>query len=272
MLNVVRDESRAWEIDGKCGRIGGRTLGEGPPLYLLNGTGGTWELFALSMYLLREDFRCVIVEYPGENAKFSLDDFVADLFQIADEQGDATFSLFATSYGSAVAFAAMAAQPERIERAVIQAGVARKRLSVAERLLVGAGKLLPFSLARMPFFSRVQEHNHRTWFPPFDKSRWQFMVDNLGSVGVRTMCRRITAFQQRDLTGAISGITSPVHLLGSEGEGTAITQQRERLQQLLPHATTELLPHCGLLPFLTHPHLLSKALKSYFARDAEVES
>ncbi len=265
VLNQVRDESRGWEIDGRCGRVCGRTLGDGPPLYLLNGVGGTWELFALAMYLLRDEFRCVIVEYPGVRSPFSLDDFTADLFQIADEHGDERFSLFATSYGAVPAFAVMSSQPERIDRAVINAGFAHRRLSLMERLLVGIGKRLRISLGRTPFFRRVLEHNHLTWFPPFDKSRWQFLLDNTGSVAVRTLCRRIAAFQKRDASSSLSEITQPVHLLETEGEGVAVAKERERLQNLIPHATTESLPHCGLLPFLTHPHLLAKSLKTYLA-------
>lgn len=269
VLTTVRDESQAWEISGKCGRVTGRTLGEGPPVYLLNGAGGTWELFALTMYLLQDEFRCVVVETPGEHSRFSVNDFTADLFQIADEQGDERFSLFAASYGSLAAFAAMNARPERIDRAVIQAGIADRRLSLTERLLVGLGKWFPVSLRRMPFFRRVQENNHRTWFPPFDKSRWEFLVDNAGSVTVRTLCRRISAFQKSDIAKSVSGLSQPVLLLGTEGEGAIAKRQREALQDRLSHTTTEMLPHCGLIPYLTHPHLLSKTLKKYLVESGE---
>jgi len=31
----------------------------------------------------------------------------------------------------------------------------------------------------------------------------------------------------------------------------------------LPNARVEKLPHCGLLPFLTHPHILSNSLRTF---------
>eukprot|EP00913_Durusdinium_trenchii_P028312 g26540.t1 len=218
-LQVVGEESQAWEVDGKCGRVRGRTYGDGPPVYFLCGVGGSWELFALTMYLMRDEYRCVVVELPGEQSSFSLNDLTADLFQSADAQGDDRFTLFATAYSTPVAFTAMHTQPRRIDRAIIHAGIATRRLSFMERRLIGIGKCLPMSLGKLPFFQRVQEHNHRTWFPPFDKSRWQFLIDNTSAVAVRTLCRRMAAFEKVDLSGLLPEVTQPVHLLATEGEG-----------------------------------------------------
>ena len=91
---VVRDfyaQADAWFLDRPGYRIGGRMWGQGPPLYFVNGIGGTLDLFALLVYLLHDDFRCVLYDYPATPpapSELPLDQFVGDLMAIADRCGD----------------------------------------------------------------------------------------------------------------------------------------------------------------------------------------
>jgi pimeloyl-ACP methyl ester carboxylesterase len=264
VLENVRNKSESWEFAGKTGTLHGRTFGSGPAIYFLNGVGGNWELFALTMWLLRDEFRCVIFDYPGDQNRFSLDDLTTDLFQIADERNDEQFSLFAASAGSVLAFNAMAKSPERIDHAVIHTGTASSRLSLMERLFVGLGRMLPMKLSRLPMVRRVQTLNHRPWFPPFDHSRWEFFLENTGRISAKTLSRRIKSFQKPNLVQSLSQVSTPIQFLATEGEGVVSAENREKISQALPHATTKGLPNCGLLPFLTHPHVLSGVLRSYF--------
>jgi len=62
VLNAYRTESQSWELNCGPRRLTGRTWGEGPPLYLLNGFVATAEMYALLIYLLRDSFRCVVFD------------------------------------------------------------------------------------------------------------------------------------------------------------------------------------------------------------------
>ncbi|MEO1996129.1 MAG: hypothetical protein ABGZ17_12725, partial [Planctomycetaceae bacterium] len=65
VLDGFRRDSTSWSVALESGLVRGRTIGRGPPLYLLNGFSGTLELYALTAWLLREQFRCVLLDYPS---------------------------------------------------------------------------------------------------------------------------------------------------------------------------------------------------------------
>ncbi|MBC8290144.1 MAG: hypothetical protein H8E37_07485, partial [Planctomycetes bacterium] len=58
VLKGFREQAESFQFTTPDGlEVSGRVLGEGPPLYILNGLSATSELFCLTTWLLREDFR-----------------------------------------------------------------------------------------------------------------------------------------------------------------------------------------------------------------------
>ena len=45
-----------------------RTLGHGPPLFLIPGIASTYRVYALLLNRLAEHFRTILYDYPGEHA------------------------------------------------------------------------------------------------------------------------------------------------------------------------------------------------------------
>jgi len=269
VLTHVRQNAREWRIERKGAVLTGRCLGTGPPLYILNNVWGTGELMALLMWLLKDDFRTVVSEWPIAKdgslprQRLAANALSDDLLAVADFHNDDCFSVFATSFGGLVALMTVNRTPERIHKAVLHAAFARYRLSLLERLLLCIGRFCKRPLREVPLFERIQTHNHRGSFPPFDHSRWEFLLNNLAGTPTRDAVRRISALQRCNLHGVLEQIRTPVLLLGSENCGR-LTQQREtELAGILPHAEHDVLPHCGHFPFVTHPHLLTKALKEF---------
>ena len=93
-------ESRSWEFVRGAHRLTGHTWGEGPPLYFLNNFAATAELFCLTAWLLKDQFRCVVFD-SAANDRLKIDrvrplisDFAEDLFAIADQHGDQQLSLY----------------------------------------------------------------------------------------------------------------------------------------------------------------------------------
>ena len=111
VLDSFRSESTSWTLQHDGAVIEGRTLGRGRPVYFLNAIAGDSELFCLLAWLLRDDFRCVVFDYPTRDEtslrqrRQTAMALAADLLAIADSQGDEVFSLFATPFGSLVALA-----------------------------------------------------------------------------------------------------------------------------------------------------------------------
>jgi pimeloyl-ACP methyl ester carboxylesterase len=272
VLEAVRSQSEAWtvEVDGRT--FSGRTLGTGHPIYFLNGLAGTSDLFCLMVWLLRDEFRCVVLDYPthavGSRRSLTKETLASGLFAAADRHGDQSFSIFATSFGSIVALTALAARPDRVDRAILQVGFAHRKLSAMERLLIRLGRFAPGTLASVPFVRTFQQANHQRYFPPFDRSRWGFLVDNVSSTTIRDAAERATVLAAFDERSRLGNIRQPVLLIRSEHEGLIAAACNETLQSGLANATTEMLHTTGPLAHLTHPHRLVKLAKTFLGDPA----
>ncbi|MGQ0637375.1 MAG: alpha/beta fold hydrolase [Planctomycetaceae bacterium] len=267
VLQAFRTESDRWYLERPRYRLTGRQWGAGRPLYLLNGFGGTHELYSLLVWLLRDEFRCVLWDYPGTAEgsptarSATLGDLAADIRAIADARGDAVFDLYAPSFGSLVALQALIDFPQRTGRVFLQGGFAHRRLSRFERFLARSCRFYPGLLRKFPGSRAVRQHNHRRWFPPFDETRWQFLEDNVGRVPVTSLAWQAALIRDADFRPYLSRIDRRVHLIETEGEGTATRACQRELAELLPSATTDSLLGTGQYPYLTHPHRLAKIIR-----------
>lgn len=271
---VLRDfsaQADAWYLDRPRYRLLGRTFGQGPPLYLLNGIGGSHELYALLVWLLKDEFRCVLFDYPGTRdvdrgtRHVTLDDLAADLLAVADRSGDEAVNVYATSFGGLVAQQVLMDQPHRIRSAILQGAFARRELSLSEKILVNLLRYCPGRLSRLPGRVRVQFHNHRRWFPPFDTTRFQFFLDNAGQVPIASLAQRSAIVCVSDFRSHLSQISQPVLLIRGEGEGAVSEGCHGELEQGLPNVRSEWLHGTGHLPYLTHPHRLAKLIRAFLA-------
>jgi pimeloyl-ACP methyl ester carboxylesterase len=265
VLREFHRQADNWYLDRPHVRISGRTLGNGPPLYFLNGFSGTHELYALLVWLLRDDYRCVLFDYalPAARGQTTLDDLAGDVAAVADAAGDRQFDLFAPTFGGLVALTAARRFPERVGRLVLQGAFARLALAPVERLLIRLCLVHPGRLRHLPGRSVVQRASHRRWFPPFDQTRWQFLADNTGSVRLADLARRAAIVRDTDLRTTLHDVTQPTLLIRTEGQGRGLEACCTELAGGLPHAQVEWLPETGLFPYLTHPHRLAKLIRGF---------
>ncbi|MEX0703408.1 MAG: alpha/beta hydrolase [Planctomycetales bacterium] len=264
VLAAFRAESEPWSLEREDAFISGRVCGSGPPLYFLNGLIGSHESFALLVWLLRDEFRCVLYDDPPRKTG-TVEDHVRDLCAVADAHGDGRFDVFATGFGGLVA---LADGEGRIARAVIQGGYAHRRLSLMERILIRLGRWTSRPLRDVPMLRTILRANHLPWFPPFDHSRYDFFESDALATPVRDAARRANALRTCDLRPRLSAIAAPVLLVRTEGEGRAATRCQQELEAALPCARTEWMHRSGQAPFLTHPHRVAKLVREFLAQSA----
>ncbi|HSG73461.1 MAG TPA: alpha/beta fold hydrolase [Planctomycetaceae bacterium] len=254
-------EAEHWYLDHDGERVRGRTWGSGPPLYFLNSLCGTHELFALLVWLLRDDFRCVLFDYPeSRNCRLSrLADWIP---RIAEHHQDRQLTLFAPGFGSLVAFEVAAKFPELISSLICPAASAGLKLSFGERFVGQFGRWVPGSFRRVPNRWYLQQRSHRLWFPPYDTSRFQFYIDNTGTNRTRAVAGRFLAGAQFD-PEILSRVTQSVLLIRAEGDGPIQEAAAEKLGSLLPNSTSEWMHTTGVLSYLTHPHRLVKLIRAF---------
>jgi pimeloyl-ACP methyl ester carboxylesterase len=268
VIAAYRAESTPWEIARGSRRLVGRMWGEGPPLYLLNGFAATAEMYALMMWLLRDSFRCVVFDsVPTKRSWWqrpSMTDFASDVIAVADRHGDSKIHLYGATFGAAVALQAAVDYPERVLAMALQHGFARRRLSLSERCLARCCRLTRRQLSSLPIRRRIQEMNHRRWFPPFDGTRFEFLVETTGSIPLSDLADKALAVHAFDLEGRLGDVACPALLIRTEGQGRKENEGHDSLERGLKQARTEPLHSTGLHPCLTHPHRVAKLLKSFF--------
>ncbi len=263
VLAAFREDSTVWHSDTPAGRISGRVWGEGPTLVMLNGLGGSHELFALCVFLLKANCRCVLLDYPvGRRVTWSrLTDSIEEV--VSEFAGSEGCHLFGTSFGSALALETAQRLGSRVRSLTLHAGFAHLPLTVFERAAAAVVRWLPGRVQSLPLWRGLQERSHRLWFPPIDPTRWLFYVDNAGQTPVSELARRFGMLRRFDARSRLSQLATPTLLLHVEGEGEMQSRCRDELAVLLPNARTEFLHTTGLLAFLTHPHRLAKLIREF---------
>lgn len=275
VLAAWHTESQAWEFEHDSFLLSGHTWGNGPPLYFLRGTVGTAAELALLTYLLREDFRCVVLNErrstPGGSrvSEMTPAGAATDLFAVADALGDADgLTLYSMGSGCLTAWEAALSQPNRVQRLIVQGGFTRHSLSWAERFLVQVGRLCPGRLRHLPGFVTLLTANHRAWFPPFDADRWDRYADDAGETSTRDFARRARTLLRCDFRERLRQLHTPTLLIRGEGDGRSLAARQDEVIGLLPSCHVETMPSAGRLPHITHPHRVAKLVRNFCADEA----
>lgn len=274
VLSTFRQERTLHSIECCGTRLTAAKLGTGRPLYLLPGFLGDHELFVLTAWLLREECCCVMVDQPSfpaesrSSAHETLETWGRALLQLADELGHQEFHLHSTSFGGLIGLQTMLHTPERVHSASLQCGFSRWMPTVAERVIGALGRHSQRTVGTVAAVQRVQEQNHRHWFPPFDPTRWRFYRDNIASTPIAAASRRAQLAAAVDFSSELTRIDRPVLIVRSEGDGHLASQAQRELLASLPHARNADLDNCGRLPHITHPHRLVKQLRAFWDETA----
>lgn len=266
--DVVREfveQSDQWTttVDGVS--VSGRSIGDGPPLYFVNGLTGDMNLLSLTVWLVKEEYKCVLFDWPDNFKPASADALTDLLIGIADHHGDEKFSIFSTGAGCVPTFAVMQQRSARVHKAILQGGFAKCELSFVERAAVSVGSVFPGLIGALPGVTRILQQNHRPWFPPFDTSRWSFAEQNLGCTPVSRLARIASVLKTFDFTDKLSDLTTPTLLVRCEGDSPIQVTAQDKLEASIPGVSVEWLHTCGRLPFLTHPHRLKRILLDFLS-------
>ncbi|MCX7418476.1 MAG: alpha/beta hydrolase [Planctomycetia bacterium] len=271
VVAAFREQSEQWHTETPAGWITGRVWGNGPTLVLLNGLGGSSELFALCLYLLKLQCRCVVLDYPTDR-RVSWSAFCDSITEVVEEfAGPDGCHLFGTSFGSAVALEIALRLGSRIQSVTLHAAFAHLHLTFFERFAATLLRWIPGRMCSIPLWRAIQVRSHRLWFPPIDPTRWQFYLDDAGATPIRSLARRFGMLRQCDLRSRLSQLQVPVMSLQVEGEGETQSRCRDEITAMIPNVRTEFFHTTGMLVFLTHPHRLAKLIREFVASTLSCE-
>ncbi len=244
------------------------SFGSGQPLLFFPGHVATPRLFALIAWLLKDQYRCLLVQHPFWNKTPSANKVIQLTAKMLSEflvsgipEG---VDVFGSGFGGQVALQLALDSPELVRKSVLQSAWAHRDMNLIEQTTLRFGTCLPSSLGRVPLWSAAQVQNHRLWFPPFDETRFGFLLEETRQCRTRNVARRLLAACKTNLTPQLANITHPVHVLTCEGDGPLLEKLQQRLKDSLPNVTSEEMHTTGQYPYLTHPHRIAKLIRREF--------
>ena len=262
VVSTFTEEATAWSIPFNGKTLTGKTWGTGPAIVIVGSLTNRLNLFSLLVYLLHEEFTCIVLE-PSNAKSFTPQSLSDELLAVADYHQQETFHIYASGFGAVAALQTAISHPQRINKIILQGGFAQRTLSFAERLLLSVGRYCPGRLRSLPGFRSIFIQNHLRWFPPFDGSRWQFFDAEVGEHRIAHLARLATVLKSFDVRDQLHKISHEVLILRTEGDGTVLTAHQAELLSSLPNATEEYFQHSGTLTHLTHPHRVSKTVHPF---------
>jgi pimeloyl-ACP methyl ester carboxylesterase len=249
-----------------------RILGSGPPLIWLPGIASTYRTYAIVLNQLAQRFTTIQYVYPGDEAgdgarlrQITHDHLVDDFLGLIDHLGLPGVIPVGISFGSTIVLKALAREVHRFPRAVVQGGFAHRRFTMAERLALALGRLLPGTAARLPMRKEILTHNSRLDFPWIIEDRWPFYLEQNGLTPIAALAHRSSLLARIDLRPVLPRIESQVLLVQGRDDRIVTYRYFEELQAALPRTEAALLPTVGHIPHLTHAEVLARVIGDWLS-------
>jgi pimeloyl-ACP methyl ester carboxylesterase len=256
--------------DGPRYRMKARILGEGPPLIVVPGVASTYRGYAITLNRLKERFRTIIYDYPGDAtddgarlSRITHDDLVDDVFGLIDHLNLGRVFLFGLSFGSTVTLKALRREPRRFPRAAIQGGFAYRKYTAAERVALRFGRLLPGHAGRLPLHGKILAFNNQSHFSSIIADRWPFYVEQNGLTPIAALAHRLDLIAGLDLRPTLPEIATEILLIQGNEDRIVPRRYYDVLKAGLPKAEGLILPIVGHQPHYTHAEILAQVVGEF---------
>jgi pimeloyl-ACP methyl ester carboxylesterase len=243
--------------------------GEGPPLLFIHGLCDDARSFLLPIARLSRNFRCIAYDLPAGRgdgaclADYQHANLVADVHTLLDHLGVNRCDVFASSFGSTIALAAMHHRPERFAHGILQGGFAHRPLARAEVLLARLARYWPGAMHRLPLRVPVLRRSHMRPFAERGPEFWEFFLEQNGTPPINAVARRALLLHAVDIRRLLPGIQQPVLLICGDADPLVGRACEEVLQAGLSQATRIEITRCGHLPQFTHPEVLAEVVRRF---------
>jgi pimeloyl-ACP methyl ester carboxylesterase len=233
-----------------------REWGEGPPLVLIPGLAGGYELLGPLARILASRFRVISYQLRGEDdcfalrRRFGLADLVDDLSEFLDWHGLERPTLFGVSFGGTLALEFAARHAGRLRALAVQGVGARFDRGLLQQV---AGTVL----ARYPLppdnpfinqFFNLLFGGHQKQDPLF-----RFVTRQCWQTDQSVMAHRFRMVENFNLVERLDRVRVPTLALVGDRDLLVSRQSLQELEDGLPEARLVQLGGAGHLAFVTQP-------------------
>jgi pimeloyl-ACP methyl ester carboxylesterase len=240
--------------------------GDGPPLVLVPGLAGGYELLGPLARLLARDFRVIGYQLRGEDdcfalrRRFGLGDLVDDLAEFLDWHCLECPALLGVSFGGVLALELAARLPGRISALAIQGAGARFEQGLLQQV---AGAVL----ARYPLPSDSPFVNQ--FFNLLFGSRqkpgplFQFVTRQCWQTDQSVMAHRFQLVEKFNLENRLHRINVPTLVVSGDRDLLVSPASLAALTGGIAQCEQVALPNCGHLAFVTHPQHVADRVRRF---------
>jgi pimeloyl-ACP methyl ester carboxylesterase len=270
-LRSTRAEFSAGEGRSGCAHLkhysaNYREWGEGPPLVLVPGLAGGFELLGPLARLLASRFRVISYQLRGEDdcfalrQRFDLSNLVTDLADFVDWYRLENPLLMGVSFGGVLALEFAARYAYRVQKLIVQGAGARYEHGLLPR--VASAVLSRFPLpSDNPFIN--QFFNLLFGGKQKPGPLFEFVTQQCWQTDQSVMAYRLQLLEQYDLGPRLAHVRVPTLLLTGERDLLVSPESLAELTDGLPDAESCQLPGCGHLAFVTHPACVAAEVRRF---------
>jgi len=243
-----------------------REWGDGPPLVLVPGLAGGFELLGPLARLLAGHFRVISYHLRGEDdcfalrRRFGLADLVADLGEFLDWHCLEKPALLGVSFGGILALEFAARFPHRLQKLVVQGVGAHSEGGLLQRVAGAVLSRYPLP-ADNPFINQFFNLLFGRRQPP--GPLFEFVTSTCWQTDQSVMVHRFRLAEQYDITGRLERVRVPTLVLAGDRDLLVSERSLDALFHGLPGGTLVRLPGCGHLAFVTKPRRVAEEVERF---------
>jgi pimeloyl-ACP methyl ester carboxylesterase len=239
--------------------------GDGPPLVLVPGLAGGFELLGPLAGLLARHFRVISYQLRGEDdcfalrRHFGLADLVADLHEFLDWRGLEQPALLGVSFGGVLALELAVRHPGRLRALCVQGTGAVLDRGLLQRVaeMVLARFPLPTDSPFVNQFFNLLFGGRRTPQPLV-----HFVTRQCWQTDQSVMAHRFAMLDGFDVRARLNRVRVPTLAVAGDRDLLVSERSLTALTKGIKGARLETLGGCGHLAFVTRPDLVAEQIRS----------
>jgi pimeloyl-ACP methyl ester carboxylesterase len=240
--------------------------GEGPPLVLIPGLAGGFELLGPLARLLAAHFRVISYQLRGEDdcfalrRRFGLKDLVDDLAEFLEWHCLETPALLGVSFGGVLALEFAARFPHRLRKLVVQGAGARFERGLLQQVagMVLARYPLPSDSPFVNQFFNLLFGSKQKQGPLFE-----FVTRQCWQTDQSVMTHRFRLAERFSMDGRMDRIRVPTLLMAGDRDLLVSRRSLADLRDGIADARLVSLAGCGHLAFVTQPERVADEARRF---------
>jgi pimeloyl-ACP methyl ester carboxylesterase len=247
-----------------------REWGEGPPLVLIPGLAGGFELLGPIARLLAEHYRVISYQLRGEDDCFALRqcfdlrDLVSDLAEFLDYQCLECPALFGVSFGGVLGLEFAARFPRRLRALAVQGAGARFERTLLQQVagLVLSRYPLPSDNAFVNQFFKLLFGGRQQPGPLFE-----FVTRQCWQTDQSVMAHRFHLVEHFDIADRLKRIQVPTLVLAGDRDLLVSDRSLRTLCTGIQQCRQVRLARCGHLAFVTQPERVAQEVHAFLGNE-----